>query len=69
MKDSLIPSGKIVKKNRSIHVILSMANSTIGSVALILPASVLSGGLILALISMIIIGFINYLTCYFITLY
>lgn len=29
------------KKNKSIHVILSMANTTIGSVALVLPASVL----------------------------
>ncbi|EWS72541.1 transmembrane amino acid transporter protein (macronuclear) [Tetrahymena thermophila SB210] len=57
------------KKNRSIHVILSMANSTIGSVALVLPASVLQGGLILAIICMTIIGFINYVTCYFISVY
>lgn len=46
-----------------------MANSTIGSVALVLPASVLQGGVALAIICMTIIGFINYATCYIVTVY
>ena len=46
-----------------------MANSTIGSVALVLPASVLQGGVFLAIICMTIIGFINYATCYIVTVY
>lgn len=57
------------KKNRSINIILSMANSTIGSVALVLPSTVLTGGLFLSLINMLIIGLIMYKTVYYLTIY